>query len=73
MAPDLLTPRPILAGLNTRSVGPNWPLLGSAGSSRTRSLAALLSLLRSRMPFALGSRRKEPDQLLPLDPDSVDT
>lgn len=62
---------PLLTGLRTRSAGPNCELLPSPASSLTRSLAALLSLLRSRIPFALGSLRSDPDQL-PPDSDALE-
>ena len=72
MAPVRLIPRPLLTGLKMRSAGPTWELLPSPLSWRTRSLAARLSLLRSRMPLALPSLLNEPDQL-PLDSEARET
>jgi hypothetical protein len=68
-APARPMPLLLLTGLRTRSAGPTCELLPSPTSSLTRSFAALLSLRRSRIPLALGSRRNEPDQLLLLDSD----
>jgi hypothetical protein len=71
MAPDRPIRPPLLSGLSTRSAGPGCELLLCAALSAIRSLAARLSLLRSRIPLALCSLRNEPDQL-PLEPEALE-
>lgn len=73
IAPERVMRPALLIGLSTRSAGATccgdctMSLVDSPANSAIRSLAARLSLLRSRIPLELGSRFSDPDQLVEVD------